>query len=153
MSGALVDITTTRPKDWKYVAEGGASLVVRYVGPPSATLSSRVLRVRKRPIATSVKSTTLSEGIEQEILNFQADIVSSILPHGCIPILHPAIVDPTWLEELAARTELMRPLARREVDCIDVSRPYAIVAPNLIGEMGVTVEIKVSRTIIAILHA
>ena len=41
------DATTTSPSDWKYVSEGGATIVFSYVGPPRADFTQTVLRLRK----------------------------------------------------------------------------------------------------------
>jgi inositol-pentakisphosphate 2-kinase len=143
MTATLVDVSLTEPTDWTYIAEGGASLVVRYVGSPSSTFSGRVLRLRKRPTQPKT-STTLADGIEQDILNFQSDVIAKLLPPGAAPVLQLALVEQAWLEILGERMEPFRPERRREADSIDTSRPYAILAPNLIGETGVSIEIKVS---------
>jgi inositol-pentakisphosphate 2-kinase len=139
---ALVDVSATEPEDWTYVAEGGASLVVRYSGTPNPTFTGRVLRIRKCPLGAAV-STTLADGIEQEIIHFQGDIVTRLLPSGSVPLLVLALVEPPWLDALAKRVEGERPLARQAIDRIDSSRSYAILAPNLIDPAGISVEIKV----------
>jgi inositol-pentakisphosphate 2-kinase len=41
------DATTTSPSDWKYVSEGGATIVFSYVGPPRPDFKRTVLRLRK----------------------------------------------------------------------------------------------------------
>ena len=41
------DATTTSPSDWKYVSEGGATIVFSYAGPPRPDFKRTVLRLRK----------------------------------------------------------------------------------------------------------
>jgi inositol-pentakisphosphate 2-kinase len=41
------DAATTSPSDWKYVSEGGATIVFSYVGPPRPEFRRTVLRLRK----------------------------------------------------------------------------------------------------------
>ena len=41
------DATTTSPSDWKYVSEGGATIVFSYAGPPRSDFKRTVLRLRK----------------------------------------------------------------------------------------------------------
>lgn len=44
------DAATTSPSDWKYVSEGGATIVFSYVGPPRPDFKRTVLRLRKSVI-------------------------------------------------------------------------------------------------------
>lgn len=41
------DATTTSPSDWKYVSEGGATIVFSYAGPTHPDFTRSVLRLRK----------------------------------------------------------------------------------------------------------
>ena len=41
------DATTTSPSDWRYVSEGGATIVFSYAGPPRSDFKRTVLRLRK----------------------------------------------------------------------------------------------------------
>ena len=41
------DATTTSPSDWRYVSEGGATIVFSYAGPPRPDFTRTVLRLRK----------------------------------------------------------------------------------------------------------
>jgi len=41
------DATRTSPSDWKYVSEGGATIVFSYAGPPRPDFKRTVLRLRK----------------------------------------------------------------------------------------------------------
>src|SRR5258708_6482561 len=41
------DATKTSPSDWKYVSEGGATIVFSYAGPPHPDFAHTVLRLRK----------------------------------------------------------------------------------------------------------
>lgn len=44
---ANVDISDTKVTDWKYVAEGGATIVFAYIGPLHPLFTGTVLRLRK----------------------------------------------------------------------------------------------------------
>jgi inositol-pentakisphosphate 2-kinase len=142
MFSALVDTSLTEAKYWSYIAEGGASIVVRYMGVANSTFTGHVLRLRKRPISPATSSKA-AEDVEQKSLRFQADVIAKLLPPDAVPVLHLALVEQAWLEELAIHIESARPPTRRAVDCIDIDRPYAILAPNLISDTGVSIEIKV----------
>jgi inositol-pentakisphosphate 2-kinase len=142
MVTTLVDVTFTESEDWTYIAEGGASVVVRYIGEANPSFSGRVLRLRKRPIGLTNPPTTAPD-LEQNVLKFQTDVIATLLPPGAAPSLHLALVEQSWLGRLAAYIEPSRPAERRSVACIDVTRPYAILALNLIDDTGVCIEIKV----------
>ncbi|KAF8760056.1 Microtubule binding [Rhizoctonia solani] len=43
----IPDISTTSPKYWKYISEGGATIVFSYRGPPHEVFSHSVVRLRK----------------------------------------------------------------------------------------------------------
>lgn len=45
--GAIPDLSTTSPKHWKYISEGGATIVFSYRGPPHPVFSNSVVRLRK----------------------------------------------------------------------------------------------------------
>lgn len=42
-----LDISDTKLSDWKYVAEGGATIVFAYIGPQHPLFTGKVLRLRK----------------------------------------------------------------------------------------------------------
>jgi hypothetical protein len=44
---AIPDLSTTHPKHWKYISEGGATIVFSYRGPPHPVFSNSVVRLRK----------------------------------------------------------------------------------------------------------
>ncbi|OSD08524.1 hypothetical protein PYCCODRAFT_1441388 [Trametes coccinea BRFM310] len=44
-------VEDTSPLDWKYVAEGGSTIVFSYAGPPRPQFDGTVLRLRKRPLS------------------------------------------------------------------------------------------------------
>ena len=50
------DATTTSPSDWKYVSEGGATIVFSYAGPPHPEFTHTVLRLRKSVTHPPLKS-------------------------------------------------------------------------------------------------
>lgn len=43
----IPDLSTTSPKHWKYISEGGATIVFSYRGPPHPVFSNSVVRLRK----------------------------------------------------------------------------------------------------------
>ena len=43
----IPDLSTTHPKHWKYISEGGATIVFSYRGPPHKVFSNSVVRLRK----------------------------------------------------------------------------------------------------------
>ncbi|KAF8310583.1 hypothetical protein DL93DRAFT_2169626, partial [Clavulina sp. PMI_390] len=45
-----IDLRGTTADDWRYVSEGGATIVFAYVGTPHQSLDGMVLRLRKAPL-------------------------------------------------------------------------------------------------------
>ncbi|QRV73133.1 inositol-pentakisphosphate 2-kinase [Ceratobasidium sp. AG-Ba] len=50
--GPLPNLSSTHPRHWKYISEGGATIVFSYRGPPHKVFSNSVLRLRKAVRAT-----------------------------------------------------------------------------------------------------
>ncbi|THV07793.1 hypothetical protein K435DRAFT_741128 [Dendrothele bispora CBS 962.96] len=242
------DITTTSPNDWKYVSEGGATIVFSYVGPlpptpqsPSGQSSCRVrnqafegmvLRLRKVPSvplgvrfgsdssSNSSDSSGSSEDIEVEeddedepddpSIAFQRQCMTRLVPKAHLPRLESIsvrsppgrmyrggevlehgqggeeggegllgyetrnsqnnsaggdIVDEhgdhdqrphhhhhshrdhsndgsAWLRALATTHEESRPPARRALGGVDFKRKKGVLATDLVGGQGMSVEIK-----------
>lgn len=132
------------PTDWKYIAEGGATLVLGYDGPPSPKFSGMVLRLRKSDIHTVFEeSPQFWSEPNDPIIQFQDEVVELLLSPKNLPRLQPVIVERPWLEQVAARVEAFRPAKRREKDRIDVTRHKAVLATDLVGGKGWAIEIKV----------
>ncbi|KAI0636645.1 inositol-pentakisphosphate 2-kinase [Trametes polyzona] len=168
MAEEVVHITQTTPEDWKYIAEGGSTIVFSYVGPPNPQFDGTALRLRKRPTSAhedpvkyqkpqlgSVGPTGApgtSEGDEEGGLGeeepddptivFQRTVISRLVPAQHLPRLRSVLTQRAWLAALAERTERLRPPARRAKDEIDVDRRKAVLATDLVGGEGLVVEIK-----------
>ncbi|KAL7283657.1 hypothetical protein ACG7TL_003093 [Trametes sanguinea] len=55
-------VEDTSPLDWKYVAEGGSTIVFSYAGPPRPQFDGTVLRLRKRPLSAHAEAQAQAEG-------------------------------------------------------------------------------------------
>ncbi|KAK7040883.1 hypothetical protein VNI00_009479 [Paramarasmius palmivorus] len=192
MAGTAViideDITTTNPvKDWKYVSEGGATIVFSYVGPPNPAYDGMVLRLRKMPnVPVGVRdsdSSSDSESDDEEeddpSISFQRQCMTRLIPPTHLPRLQsisvrmdpvrsasidsvtgtyinssnempgayhyhgpPHIHSNRWLRALAKSHEEFRPEARRRVGGVDVHKRKGVLATDLVGGRGISVEIK-----------
>jgi inositol-pentakisphosphate 2-kinase len=155
---ALPSTSATVVSDWAYVAEGGATLVLRYVGGPHPVFSRSVLRLRKRPRGAPDELDGVEGGVDASVyggedtneddvgpllVSFQADVVAPLLPPDTVGTMRLVPVNPHWLVAVAAAVEPARPAARRDVDEVDIALRTAVLAPDLIGAAGVVVEIKV----------
>jgi inositol-pentakisphosphate 2-kinase len=134
--------------DWKYVSEGGATIVFSYIGAPHPTFTGTVLRVRKVPIKQ--KAIPGKGGDEEEpddpSIDFQNRVTSLVIPAIHLPVMESVRVDREWLEKLSAFVDGKRPEARRLKDTIDIGRKKAVIATDLVGGKGWAVEIKASDT-------
>ncbi|KAL5511328.1 hypothetical protein ACEPAH_4544 [Sanghuangporus vaninii] len=154
-----ISTSSTSPDDWKYVSEGGATIVFSYRGPPHPVFSGTVLRLRKarhelnidvpwQPDSKAVVSSesVLAEGEEEEpddpSILFQQKVTSRLIEPEFLPRLETVVVERTWLETLRVSSESDRPLERRTKDDIDVNRRKAVLATDLVGGDGWAVEIK-----------
>ncbi|PSS36810.1 hypothetical protein PHLCEN_2v1354 [Hermanssonia centrifuga] len=139
------DATTTSPSDWRYIAEGGSSIVFFYNGPPNPDFDATALRLRKT--ANDVFP-VIDESVEEEepddpTILFQHQVIQRLMPAEYLPRLDAVRVGKEWLEELKKLNEEIRPLERREKDGIDVRKRKAVLATDLVGGTnGFTVEIK-----------
>lgn len=135
-------------EDWKYIAEGGSTIVFAYVGLANHLLSNKVLRLRKVKYQTiGSKDDALApplNDLDDPVIVFQHMIIRRLVPDGFLPSLEVVNVDKGWVRLLAEAAEAQRPEARRLVDQIDLDRETAVLADNLIGDSGLAVEIKVS---------
>ena len=143
---ATLDVTTTSPAHWKYISEGGASIVFSYVGPVNANFDKTALRLRKAPL--EVLDEPLSEEEQHEdpddpSIAFQHRVIERLLPEEFLPRLEAVHVNRAWLEGLASLTEEQRPPERRVKDAVDTRKRKAVLATDLVGGQGLAVEIKV----------
>lgn len=143
----------TSPADWKYIAEGGATLVLSYDGSPNPKFTGTVLRLRKADIHVVFEDAPQfwSEP-EDPIIQFQDEVIERLLLPENLPRLQRVDVERPWLEQIADRIEEQRPAKRREKDKIDLSRHKAVLATDLVGGKGWAVEIKVNHHCIATLN-
>lgn len=139
----------TDPHDWKYVAEGGSTIVFSYAGPPHAHFDGTALRLRKEPVPAHEESDKnelapppLDEPDDPTIV-FQRTVVERLFPSEFLPRLDAVRVERAWLRELKGLVERLRPLERRLRDRIDLGKTKAVLATDLVGGKGWAVEIKV----------
>ncbi|KAJ7171990.1 inositol-pentakisphosphate 2-kinase, partial [Mycena filopes] len=136
-------LSETSPFDWVYICEGGATIVLSYRGPPNPFYDGTVLRLRKRALV----DTDVVPDSEQDdpIIEFQEKCLERLVPPAHLPRMKRVLVGAdaeNWLQSIAAQCEPLRPLERREKDCIDEKRFKAVLATDLVGGEGITVEIK-----------
>lgn len=155
-----LNVSSTSPDDWKYVSEGGATIVFSYRGPPHAVFSGTVLRLRKvsRKLNHDVglqseSESVVFEGEEEEpddpSISFQQNVTSQLIPPAYLPRLDAVRVEQRWLEMLKAASQNARPLERQRRDEIDVHHRKGVLATNLVGGDGLAVEIKVRTHILS----
>ncbi|GAA5883389.1 hypothetical protein JCM16303_006725 [Sporobolomyces ruberrimus] len=131
---ALPLLSATSPEDWRYLAEGGANLVLSYSpSDPSSEPSQyfgNVLRLRKR------KKGGAALGGEADI-EFGESIIQPLLDN--VVHVERVAIDRVWLEQLGAVLEARksRPHERREKDEIDLKSEFGFVAEDLVGGKGV----------------
>ncbi|KAJ3999165.1 inositol-pentakisphosphate 2-kinase [Lentinula boryana] len=125
-----LDITTTSPSSWKYLSEGGATLVFAYAGPPDERFDQTVLRLRKN--STAVED-------EKSITLFQTEIISCLLPQKHLVHMEAVMLSLSWLETVSNLCASSRP-AWRTGD-IDLKCTSGFLAPNLVSS-PISVEIK-----------
>ena len=148
-------IADTSPHDWKYISEGGSTIVFSYAGAPHPPFDGTALRLRKGPVPAhedpdKYDQPTLTTGNEESeeepddpTIVFQRTVIERLVPREYLPRLDAVHVERAWLQQLSELTEPLRPLERRAKDRIDVQRRKAVLATDLVGGKGWAVEIKV----------
>lgn len=145
----LVDVSATSPADWKYVSEGGSSIVFSYAGPASPYFSGTALRLRKSAIASGdaegphLDGTPQDEEPDDPTVVFQQKVTSRLIPAEYLPRLLCVRVSEPWLQQLHDISNEQRPEARRSKDKISVKKTKAVLADDLVGGEGFVIEIKV----------
>lgn len=131
---SLLDLSTaTSPDHWRYLAEGGDTIVYSYIGPPDERFLDKVLRIRKdRPGKTEDQDITVS---------FHTEIIPRLVPHDYLVDIETISLRRSWLETLSTLSVHSRPAWR--TDSIDFSRTNALLVPNLVSS-PISVEIKAS---------
>ena len=145
------------PDDWMYLAEGAANLLCRYVGADqepfirhsNGDVELLVLRIAKHNPGKAIAVLDPQEMIE--------NVFAHLIPRSYLPDLKRVSIrkaDGTldsdaqqqFLERIAQRCEVDRPVKRRMTGCIRVDAPHFWVMPDLSRSMapGIPVfEIKV----------
>jgi inositol-pentakisphosphate 2-kinase len=142
-------ITETKPEDWKYVSEGGATIVFSYRGPYNVHFSGHVLRLRKVAGSSGapddVPLDTDAEQPDDPMIAFQESIISKLVPSEFLPQLVVVLLDEGWLRSFVELRDADRPAERRQRDHIDIHRQKGVLATDLIGGTPIAIEIKVAR--------
>ena len=136
-----INLDNFRASDWKYVAEGGANLVVAY-NRSDSSLVNTVLRVRKRALDAQRNSSRINTEEDASVAFTDRVILPLLGPNGT-PTLTSLRASKAWLQDLSAHIEPSRPPARQMVDEIDTDRAYVVLTDNLLREGVLGVEIKV----------
>jgi inositol-pentakisphosphate 2-kinase len=143
------DVLQTRPADWKYVSEGGATIVYSYKGPSHSDFDGTVLRLRKVQIVTTsgIKADPVAISGEEEnddpTIEFQAKCMRRLIPPEHLPRLETVLLSKPWLEVLVELQDHVRPETRRQKDQVDLTKVKGVLATDLVGGNWLAVEIKV----------
>ena len=142
----MADVRDTNPSNWKYLSEGGATVVFSYAGPPHSKFDGTVLRLRKIP-ATTVKRYTDSDNESESddpAIEYQSKCIERLIPPQYLPRLETVVLDRSWLEAFVALHDSARPEKRREKGGINLERKKGVLATDLVCGNWLAVEIKVS---------
>lgn len=143
----MANILKTHQSDWKYVSEGGATIVLSYIGPSRIPFDGKVLRLRKSKrqhpeVVDQLRDSRLDEAPDDPTVDFQSKCMARLIPPEHLPDLETVLLDDHWLEQLALLQDPHRPQSRREEDGIDFTRKKGVLATDLIGGNELSVEIK-----------
>jgi inositol-pentakisphosphate 2-kinase len=136
-------IATTEPSHWKYVSEGGATVVFSYIGPANPHFDGSVLRLRKASGAAG-----LAEEAEDPIVEFQMRCTSRLISPIHLPRLQSVSLKENWVQKMISVHDGFRPAERRSKGGIDAARSKGVLATDLVGGDWVAVEIKVRCSIL-----
>lgn len=145
----LPPITSTRPEEWTYLAEGGANVVLT-LGPSSSPndspFSDKVVRLRKRRKGAAVPGQSGPLGGDADV-DFHLSIIQPLLSD--VVQLETLAVTREWLEGIdrVLNQRASRPRVRRETDAIDLDSHSVVVAQDLVSPLRgeIAFEIKVPR--------
>lgn len=152
-SMSTAHVTDTLPIHWKYVSEGGATIVYSYNGPPNHRFDGTVLRLRKSIVpAVPSRASDFGSGGESDeaqdepddpMIEYQTRCMERLIPPEHLPRLEPVRITRAWLEELIALHDAERPTDRKDRDQVDLTRSKGVLATDLVGGNQLAVEIKV----------
>jgi inositol-pentakisphosphate 2-kinase len=133
-------LSHTSPSQWRYISEGGATIVFSYIGPHHPTFTGKVLRLRKAP-----REGRTSDDNPDLTVAFQQNVISRLLDPSYLPDLQIVPLQADWVEALSIHHESFRPQERTSTSVIDCSRRTGVLAPDLIGGLSCAVEVKVNN--------
>ncbi|GAA5967378.1 hypothetical protein JCM21900_000350 [Sporobolomyces salmonicolor] len=137
----LSPLSSTSPSDWRYTAEGGANLVLSYIGTPSP-FCGKILRLRKR----KKEGTARSDAVPAEVgVEFGRSIVEPLLGRQHVVAMELVELERDWSRRMVRHLQetQVRPAQREMKDEVDVDAQVAVVAEDLVAGDGVlAVEIK-----------
>jgi inositol-pentakisphosphate 2-kinase len=138
-------LSHTSPSQWKYISEGGATIVFSYCGPHHPILTGKVLRLRKAPREGHGYPHSTSDDNPDLTVAFQQNVISRLLDPCYLPDLQIIPLQADWVEALSIHHESFRPQERRSTSVIDSSRHTGVLAQDLIGGLSCAVEVKVNN--------
>ncbi|GAA5845307.1 hypothetical protein JCM3766R1_000725 [Sporobolomyces carnicolor] len=133
----LPPITSTRPEEWTYLAEGGANVVLT-LGPSSSPndspFSDKVVRLRKRRKGAAVPGQSGPLGGDADV-DFHLSIIQPLLSD--VVQLETLAVTREWLEGIdrVLNQRASRPRVRLETDAIDLDSHSVVVAQDLVSPL------------------
>ncbi|GAA5868958.1 hypothetical protein JCM8547_003233 [Rhodosporidiobolus lusitaniae] len=140
----LPPLSSTSPLDWRYVAEGGANLVLSFCGQPDSPYAGHALRLRKRKKRSCGRDE--HDEVPAEVnVEFGRIVVEPLLGKAQVPETGQIELKKVWLEQLVGRMkqERVRPAHREEEDEVELDAKEGVVVEDLIrGEGVLAVEIK-----------
>ena len=138
-------LSQTSPTQWKYISEGGSTVVSSYSGPHHPILTGKVLRLRKAPREADGPFHSISDDGPDLSVVFQQTVISRLLDPSYLLDLRIIPLQAAWVEALSIHHEPFRPQERRRTSVVDCSRHTGVLAPDLIGGQSCAVEVKVSN--------
>lgn len=136
--------------DWSYVAEGGANLLLRYVGSTSSQLTGKLLRLRKRR-RISPGIVDGGKGMEggirvEESLHFVRGVALNLLGEEFGVETNVVEIGAGFIDRIQKALEKrnVRPKERILKDQLDEREGVGVLVDDLIGASGLAIEIKVS---------
>jgi len=136
-------LSQTSPSEWKYISEGGATVVFSYTGPHHPILTGKVLRLRKAP--REGHGPPRHSVSDDNQVAFQQNVVPRLLDSSYLPGLLTIPLQADWVEALSISHESFRPQERRSTSGIDCTRHSGVLALDLITGFSCAVEVKVNN--------
>ncbi|KAH9998177.1 inositol-pentakisphosphate 2-kinase [Russula compacta] len=133
-------LSQTSPSQWKYISEGGTTIVFSYHAQAHPILTGKVLRLRKTSPEGQGAPRPVSD--DKLIVAFQQQVISRLLDPSYLADLQIVLLEADWVEAFSMHHESFRPQERRRTSMIDCSRCTAVLAPDLIGGLSCAVEVK-----------